>query len=362
MTKKIDNRTPYTIRVRSKGHGAEPPQEIASGECKPFAQKYPIQAGAVLKLDLLVPNEDKTDVLTCEANCLILTTTPRLIELGMPEYLLRVSVAFQGAHTVVSVDLVGRGIPPQDQKDGTTELRLRINLIDVSVLHAPHKQRRREVLNVLLSGLLVKLTSSGTSYQIAGVIDELQLDNSADTSCPVVLKSGGLSTRKNVAPRPFLEWNVSLQDPAKSSHLYLSEVAIALGALELKIEEEFIDSVTTFKNALTARASSGQPDAQKDFLESKYFAKRIAEREPTNDSEAQVNEMNGLLWEKTKLDSTNNFVYIDNLILPTVRCLLSYYQDPSSTYSKDFTVVSLLAVAVGGFEHFPLDMKGYHSE
>lgn len=359
VTKKIDNKTPYTIRVRSKADLLEPPQEIQSGACKPFAQKHPIKAGAIVMLDILVPNEDKTDVLTCEANCLILTPTPRLVELGMSDYLLRICVAFQGAHTVVSVDLVSRQQTPEPQKEDSTELRLRVNMVNISVLHAPHKQRRKEVLNLMMAGVWFNLSSSGTSYKIAGLVEELQLDNTSDTSCPVVLKSGGLSTRKNVAPKPFLEWSISLQDPAKSSHLYLSEVAFVLGSLELKIEEEFVDAVTTLSNSLSSRASSGQPQAQKDYFESKYFSKALS---ASMDSQEQPQPTDRLLWQQTKLDAKNNFVYIDNLILPSVRCLLSYYQDPSSTYSKDFTFVSLLAVAVGGFEQFPLDMKGLHSE
>ena len=62
------------------------------------------------------------------------------------------------------------------------------------------------------------------------------------------------------------------------------------------------------------------------------------------------------------MDKKNNYVYIDNLNLPNIHILLSYFQDPSSTIDKDFALVSLIGVAVGGFESANIDLKGLHKE
>ena len=138
-----------------------------------------------------------------------------------------------------------------------------------------------------------------------------------------------------------------------STHLYISNLLFVLGNLEAAFEEEYIDLILEFIDGLNSRIFNDKVEKQFDFIKRKYYDMMSL---PDNF------DFNKRLWEFTQIDRKNHYIYIDNLNLPRIVCLLSYFQDASATLDKDFALVSLIGVAVGGFENARIELKGLHRE
>jgi hypothetical protein len=58
------------------------------------------------------------------------------------------------------------------------------------------------------------------------------------------------------------------------------------------------------------------------------------------------------------LKTFDYFIFIEELVLPSIMAKCSYYQNPSITVEKEFELMSLMGVAFGGFEDANITLKG----
>lgn len=386
VTKKICNSTPFKITIRSKSYKNEPPQEIGPGEQIYYAQNFPNKSGSVILLQIhqpsptslvspmasgfghpaqpgqsgqgsaLLPHAESIST-TLEIDFLIITPTPKYFDLGHSSKLVETSVKFVGANKVIDIkftpknDIVRQNIENQR----VFEVRFGVNIIDLSFMCLRRKEPRIEMANVFLSNTMgIFEIRNNTNVTFAGFIDHFQIDNNSNkTNFPVVIRKIDEKHRKNIEKKRFFEWNVAFENPSMSTHLYFSNVVFALGNLEAYFEEEYVDLLIDYASRLSTRAESEKMESHFDFVKKKYFAPILAE---------DNFDYNKKIFEFTEIDVKNNYVYIDNLNLPQIRCLFSYFQDPSSTVDKDFALVSLIGVAVGGFENANIELKGLHKE
>jgi hypothetical protein len=358
VTKVIYNRTPYKLAIKSKATRIEPVQEIDPGQKVPYAQNYPNKAGSVIYVTF---QNRSLETITVEVNFLVITSTPRHFDCGEPDKMIQVSVRFIGHHKVIEVLLVSKDDLrhlSQSKPDSILTLKFAYNIIDVSFMNLERKQPRKEICNMLMydMGGLVEVKNM-TNITMRGYIQHLQIDNNSNlnTSFPVVIRRTDDKLRKNIEKKKFLEWDIAFENPSISSHLYVSNLSLNLGNLEVFLEEEYLDQLIGYASKIGDRIQQEQQTSSFDFVKRKYLDKMDL---------GDDFDFNRRVWEFTTLDKKNNYVYIDNLSLPKLKCLLSYYQDASSTMEKDFAlaVVSLIGVAVGGFENASIEIKGLHRE
>ena len=295
-------------------------------------------------------------VSTIELDLLIITTTPKYFETGNPYYSMQVTVRFLGAHKVIEFKQVWKSdIVREGQKTGLLDLRFSLNVLSVSVMYLRKKDPRRELAHVYFSNIMGMVeVRENSSITFAGFVEHFQIDNNSHikTAYPVVVRKCEDRIRKSVQKKKFLEWSVSLEDPSKSNHLYISNVLLSLGNLEILLEEEYLDLLKEYVGDISERIQQEKETKTFDFAKKKYFDR----------PEEHGFDRSLLLWQFTSIDVHNNYVYIDNLSLPHLKVLVSYFQNASSTMEKDFELVSLVGVAVGGFENALLEMKGLHKE
>jgi len=354
VTKKVVNNTPYKLSLKSKAHKTEPTQEVQPGETIFYALNYPNKAGSVMTVQF---ENERGDPLSIEIDFLVITITPRYLETGHPTKVLRASVKFLGENKVIEIALIDKAdIVAKTTNATTMEVRFIFNLIDLSVMCLRKKQPRIELVNLYFSNLcgILEVTDN-TTIRFAGSIDHFQIDNTSSyrTSFPVILRDIDDKIRKNVEKKKFLEWNIGMENPSVSTHLYISNLLFVLGNLEAAFEEEYIDLILEFIDGLNSRIFNDKVEKQFDFIKRKYYDMMSL---PDNFG------FNKRLWEFTQIDRKNHYIYIDNLNLPRIVCLLSYFQDASATLDKDFALVSLIGVAVGGFENARIELKGLHRE
>lgn len=356
VTKILQNNTPYKMSIRSKIWKHEPIQQIEPQQKVYYAQNYPNKAGSVILVHFY--NKDK-QMITIEIDFLIITTTPRHFDCGEPDKMVQVSVRFIGSNKIIEILLISNEqlrLQTQSRPDNIVTLRFCYNIIDLSFIQMPRKQPRRELANMFLYNTygIVEIKNM-MNITMKGCIDHFQIDNnsSQSTSFPVVLRKTNEKLRKNIPNKKFLEWNIAFENPSMSTHLYISNLALNLGNLELMLEEEYLDQVIVYADEIAKRVQREKAHTHFDFIKRKYY-----DHIDIDDDF----DFNKRVWEFTKIDKRNNYVYIDNLCLPKIKCLLSYYQDASSTMDKDFALVSLIGVAVGGFESASIEIKGLHRE
>lgn len=333
----------------------EPVQQVKPGSRIYYAQNYPNKAGSIISIQL---TNDDGETFNNEIDFLIITTKPRYFETGEEGKLIEVSVRFLGANKVISVRCVTKTelARTEGEEKTITEVRFSFNIIDISLLCLRKKEPRQELANIYFAnsvGLLQIV--NGTSITYAGYVDNFQIDNNSNlkSSFPVVVRNSEDHIRRHAEKKRFLQWSIGLENPSVSNHLYFSNLIISLGNLEAFVEEEYMDLLLDYITSIGNRVARDSAQSDFDFVKRKYFDMIAI---PDNF------DFNKRVWEYTTIDRKNNYVYIDNLNLPTVKCLLSYFQDPSSTVDKDFALVSLVGVAVGGFESAGIDLKGLHRE
>lgn len=356
VTKVLMNNTPYKMSVRSKTWKHEPIQQIEPQTKIYYAQNYPNKAGSVILVHFY--NSEK-QMITIEIDFLIITTAPRHFDCGEADKMVQVSVRFIGSNKVIEILLISREQlihQTQNRPDEVITIKYSYNIIDLSFMQLPRKSPRRELANVFLYNTygLIEVKNM-TNITLKGCVEHFQIDNNSNqnTSFPVVLRRVNEKLRKNIPNKKFLEWNIAFENPSRSTHLYVSNLAVNLGNLELMLEEEYLDQVMVYFSEIAGRIQREKAHTHFDFIQRKYF------------DQIDIDDgfdFNKKVWEFTQIDKKNNYVYIDNLCLPKIWCLLSYYQDASSTIDKDFALVSLLGVAVGGFESASIEIKGLHKE
>jgi hypothetical protein len=356
VTKVIQNRTPFRLSIKSKAIRTEPVQDVEAGKKLHYSQNYPNRAGSLINITF--ENHQKESILI-EVDFLKITSVPRHFDCGDPEKMIQVSVRFIGHHKVIDVHLVAKEELrklSQDKTDNVITLKFAYNIVDVSFMNLDKKEPRREICNLFFheAAGLIEFRNM-TNITMKGFISHFQIDNNSNmnTSFPVMIRRTDEKFRKNLENKKFLEWNIAFENPSMSSHLYISNLFLNLGNLEVFLEEEYLDQLIGYASKISERIQQENTETSFDFIRRKYFEKI----DLPDDF-----DFNKKVWEYFTLDRANNYVYIDNLSLPKLKCLLSYYQDASSTMEKDFALVSLIGVAVGGFENASLEIKGWHKE
>ena len=350
LTVKIVNSTPFEVIVTCTSHGGEPEQRVASGSDLHYAQKYPSSSSSLVRV---VFEEEGVEVFSVDVDLLIITTAPKHYDLDSKRGVMRVSNRFLGVHKVIEFGLVTpREIAAAAKQGALLDLRFGVAAVGVSLIYLRRKEPRIELAHIFLSNVYGMMeVRDGSSITCAGFVDHMQVDNNAhpNTSYPVVLRRCADGIRKSIQTKKFLEWSVSFEDPSKSNHLYLSNVLVFLGDLEVLLEEEYLDLVKSYLEGLSGRLNENQKEqAEAGFLQRRYFEQAGTEGE--------------VVWQRAKTDLLNNYIYIDNLSLPHIKVLVSYFQDASATIEKEFELVSLIGVAVGGFDNAMVEMKGLHRE
>lgn len=376
ITKKIVNELPFDVEITSGQYRNEPVQVVAAKSELYYTQNYPNKAGSLARLTfyfdkdtssqnqandfgwgLNYSKDNKKEKVELEVDMLLITNTPKYFQLKQLSKFVQLSVKFLGTNTVIELKLVSnKAIAKTSQSRHLLDVRFRINVFDISFLYMQNKNPRQEIMNMYFSdieGLIAIKNDSSISF--SGFVDHFQIDNNSNTPTqfPVVFRRLGRGIRHNVEKKRFLEWKVGLEDPSKSSHLYFSNLTIVLGNTEVTLEEEFLDKLIEYTSSISGLMKAEAIKTNFDFVKKKHFD--ILQIEDNFD-------YNKKIWEFVEVDTSNNYVYIDNLNLSQIRCLVSYYQDASSTLDKDFQLVSLIGVAVGGFENARIDLKGYHQK
>lgn len=355
LTMIVQNSTPFKIFARSKLHKFETVQTVYPENQIHYAQKYPNKSGSMLLIQFY---NDEGNSINLEVDFMIITSEPRFYEIGDPTHLIEITVKFLGQNKVIGIRLVAKSEITREKKvnQEITLIRFEFNIIDISIVQLTNKGRR-ELVNLYFSGNRGSLEMRELGgVRVVAQIDHFQIDNNSNikTSFPVILRVTEDKIRKNVPRKKFLELDVAFEDPSKSSHLYFSNIILALGNLETFIEEEFADQVLSYFESLFARLSKGkQTTSHFDFIKRKYYEGISV------DNSFDYNQQ---IWTFTVIDKINNYVFIDNMVLPQVKVFVSYFQDPSSTVDKDFELISLIGVAVGGFENAEIILKGLHRE
>lgn len=358
ITNIVHNNTPYKISIRSKSLEEEPIQEIEAKAKIFYIQNLPNNPRAGSIIQVAFQNTSQQQV-TIEIDIMIITTAPRHFDCGEPDKMIQVTVRFIGAHKVIEILQVSRAQLlelTQEKPDEVLIIKYSYNIIDISFMHLATKYLRKEVANLYLkdtAGILE--IRNMTNITLKGFIDHFQMDNNSDkkTTFPVVFRKVNEKLRKNIEKKKFLEWSIAFENPSMSSHWYISNLALGLGNLEVMLEEEYLDVLLKYSVDLSERINREKDQKDFNFIQRKYFDKIDLEDEF---------DYNKKIWEFIQIDKRNNYVFIENMCLPKIRCLLSYYQDPSSTIDKDFALVSLIGVAVGGFESASIEIKGFHKE
>lgn len=65
-------------------------------------------------------------------------------------------------------------------------------------------------------------------------------------------------------------------------------------------------------------------------------------------------------WKLVELKNFDEFIFFEELVLPSIMARVSYYQNPGITVEKEFELLSLMGVAFGGFEDATITLKGLH--
>jgi hypothetical protein len=356
LTMIIQNTTPFKIFARSKLHKFETVQTVYPEDKIYYAQKYPNKSGSMLLIQFY---NDEGNSINLEVDFMIITSEPRFYEIGDPAHLIEITVKFLGQNKVIGIRLIPKAEVTREKKvsQEITLIRFEFNIIDISIVQLTKGNGRRELVNLYFAGNRGSLEMRELGgVRLTAQIDHFQIDNNSNikTSFPVILRVTEDKIRKNVPKKKFLELELAFEDPSKSSHLYFSNIIVALGNLETFIEEEFADQLLGYFENLSSRLSKGkQTTSHFDFIKRKYYEGISV------DNSFDYNQQ---IWTFTVIDRVNNYVFIDNMVLPQLKVFVSYFQDPSSTVDKDFELISLIGVAVGGFENAEITLKGLHRE
>ena len=348
LSKVIKNSTPLMLEVRSKEVRHEPIQYVEPGTTLHFAQCYP-RTSSVLLIGI---TDELGRTLVVESNYLNISTEPLYFDWTDRGCYIKVTVKFIGEHTVVDVGLSTKDSIAEDRRrqrnNRSFQAKFAFNQIGLSVIKFKSEKKRVELYNATLSGLFGYVEAKGENYSdltFAGFLTDFQIDNNSNpaTNNPVIIrKAPGMTEAKRAEQRTLLNWTISLENPRNSSHLYLKHVDVAVSRLEAFVEEEYLDQVLSHFRNISYALRKGRVIEEQDFIKRKYFDDFVS---MTDDF-----DLSKRIWEVETLDEKNNFVFIRSFLVSQVKLYVNYFQDPSSTIDKDFELVSLIGVAVGGFE------------
>ena len=354
LTTLVRNLTPFELQLKSKLNRQEPAQVVSARGQLHYALCYPNKGGSVSEIRFL--NEDGQTVCLELDFMLVNTAEPKYFESGNRDLLIKTTIGFFGEHKIVEIEYFPKALLAKRRLDYQMEefsIRFALNLVGLSIMQLRENKPRIELMNITCQHVEgVFIVRDKSAMEFCGFVSDLQIDNNSTikTNFPVILRKSKRHTPKNSTEENFLEWRVTFEDPSKSTHLYLNEFSVSLCKMEAYLEEEYLDQVLDFTTEVYDSIVKDVSKNKVDYMKKKYY----------DDFHGVPDgfRLDLLFWQNATLDKNNNFVYIDRLNLPVIRCSLSYFQDASSTIDKDFDMVSLIGVAVGGFEEAPIKIEG----
>jgi hypothetical protein len=356
LTTLVRNNTPFELQLRSPENKQEPIQKVPPKGVLHYAQCYPNKTGSLV--DIRYKNAT-SEVVVLDLDFMIVSMDdPKYSEPDSQGLVTQGTIGFFGDHKVVTISTKSLHSLARNTFNAHREISITyaFNIIGISIMKLRDKKPRLELLNITLKnteGAIIN--KDAVSYTLGGFVNEIQIDNNStpSTNFPVILRRAqgkpSVDTQGN-----FLEWELSLEDPSKSTHLYLNEVSIGICPIEVCLEEEYLDQLIDFGTDIYDSIFTSFTKNKIDYLKKKYYDDFLGVPDGFR--------LDLLFWQNAHLDQKNNFVYLDKLQLPFIECYLSYFQDPSSTIEKDFDMVSLIGVAVGGFEEARIKIEGLEYE
>lgn len=351
LTTHVLNKTPYLLVLSSPKNKHEPKQMVAKNQRLPYALTYPRDGGSEVRFELL--DNEGSPVIGFRVETLVVNANePQHFQsAGLPnDSIVQVIIKFAGQNKVIEVSLVRQSqIGLKDsEKQGLFELGIGLSRLGLSVIRMRRDETREELLNLTLSEGTTTFSITGSSQvTFAGSFEDIQIDNNSTqkTSCPVILRR--VASR---ASKKAIQWSFSFDNPSLSSHMFFRWAAFESSSFEVFIEEEYLEKLKEFYSKIYKLAYNKLIQSSEDYVHLKYYAdlNRVVEGF----------DINSRMWELTDIDNTNDFVYIQLLGLPKVKFILTYHEDPSTTLDNDLELVSLLGVAVGGFEGASLEIDG----
>jgi hypothetical protein len=271
-------------------------------------------------------------------------------------------VSFVGENTVLEIGSVRKGASRSfnTREDGFRNIiEYSISAVSVSFMRLPEKKDRQELLNLVLTNLtgLVQLTGR-TQISFDGAVEDIQVDNNSvhNTNFPVVVKKGYNHSEQRDSPlaKRFCSWHVVLKNPAQSSHWYFSDIQVQFSKLELFVEEEYVDSLLSYKTSLLKAVQVETGLSIQDIIKYKYYTDFLEIPDSLDISKK--------VWKSTPLAPRNILVFVESIYVSPIEVELSYYQDAKSTVEKDFEMFSLIGVIIGGFEEAQISLKMISAE
>jgi hypothetical protein len=359
LTKLIKNSTQYEVVVRSAVSKQEPLQVIAPGESIYYAQCYP--KSSTSELLVTIQNSEGHNC-SMKVDLMIIKLDPMTYELGEKDLLLRSTVSFVGANTVLDLSTVRKDnfrTRLYGQASFKTMIQFTVSAVSLSFMRLPENKPRQELLNMVFSNLSGFFQiNSESEITFDGVIEDIQIDNNSveNTNFPVVLKRGynPAEERQPQQGKRFLSWHIVVENPLKSNHWYFSHLEVKVSKMELFVEEEYIDSLLNYKNNLLKSIMVETSIGAKDCITYKHYTDF---RQLPSDY-----DISKKVWEVSELIPKNNFVFIESIFVSPIEIELSYYQDAKSTVDKDFEMFSLIGVIIGGFEEAQISLKMISTE
>lgn len=359
LTRLIKNSTQLQIEVRSAQSKQEPIQIVKPGESLYYAQCYPKSSTSLLQVSV----EDKDGKLCSKSiDLMIIKPEPIFYEFGHQSLLLRSTVTFVGANTVLELSTVSR-----DNFKSSSRLHeafkniilFSINAVSISFMRLPENKPRQELLNMVISNLTGFVQIIGNSeITFDGSIENIQIDNNSveNTNFPVVLKKAfnPSEDRLPIVNRTFCKWHIVVENPVKSSHWYFSDINVNLSKMEVFIEEEYVDSLLHYKNNLLKAINVKSKLGVKECIVFKYYTDFL--------KLPQDHDISKRVWEVSELVPKDNFVFVESINVSSIGIELSYFQDAKTTIDKDFEMFSLIGVIIGGFEEAQISLKMIQQE
>lgn len=354
LTKLIVNETPFDLEITSKANRTEPSQTVKSKSKLSYCQNYPESSGSELKFRFY----DENTKAAFFVDFMKITKKPLLFDFDQnSEFLLEATIKFVGMNKIIKVNLVPKqSYNRRELKNGSDSLliMLEFQILAVSFLRVESKNQREELLFLALKKFFgkVQIDHNFGLMTSEGNIQAIQVDNPSvlSSNTPVIMRNiVGKSTSDSSKQEAFFHWKLALENPFLSSHHYIEELKFGLSNLQIMVEEEYLDRLKEYFYLLSlkARPHDNLPkgfDSLGAFLRLKYYGEEVAVKVDRG------LDCSKFFWQHHFLDNSNNLIYINELFFPTVQIYLSYFQDSASTVDKEFEMVSLLGVAVGGFE------------
>lgn len=359
LTKVIRNSTQFDIEIKSSTTKMEPPQVVKAGKSEYYGQCHPKTSGTKLLISR-VSDDDRQ--LSIEVDIAEIKLEPQFFETPIQNTLLQVNTQFIGANTVLEVRTINKENmrSRRDLQNAPVQMiHFGINFFSLSIMRLRENLPRQELLNLVFSSISTGIEiKSGSEITFVGYIDNIQADNNSiqEAIIPVTIRKDPKLNPDILPPEEtrLFQWHIVIENPLKSTHWYFSKLEAKVATIEALIEEEYVDTLLNFGRKVYESLSLEASTDMKECITRKYY-RDFMEIHHRFDFSKRV-------WELSLLSPNNNSVYIEYMYISPLCVIMSYFQNSSSTFEKDFELVSLMGVMLGGFEEARIKIKELSGE